>query len=222
MRRRDALLVAALLVALLVSALTAPRLAGLLPRDAPEPERAPPRRAPQPVAAAKDAGRKISVKLYFEKQQEPALQAEEREVAYAADLSEQIRTVVEELIKGSAAGHQPALPPETKVHGVFVSARGTAYVDLSKEAASAGAAGSLGERLSVYALVDSITANFPAIRRVQILLDDKPAETLAGHVDLSRPLPADMTLVAVEAPPLARAPEDAPAAPPTPTPPPAP
>jgi hypothetical protein len=107
---------------------------------------------------------------------------------------------------------------------VFVSARGTAYVDLSKEAAAGGATGSLGERLSVYALVDSITANFPAIRRVQILVDDKPAETLAGHVDLSRPLPADMTLVAVEAPPLVRAPDDA-AAPrpsvPTPTPPPA-
>jgi hypothetical protein len=43
------------------------------------------------------------VKLYFEKQQEPSLQAEEREVVYAADLAEQIRTVVEELIKGSTA-----------------------------------------------------------------------------------------------------------------------
>jgi hypothetical protein len=221
MRRHDALLVAAVLVALLLSALSAPQLAQLLPRDAPEPERAAPRRAPQPVAAAKDAGRKINVKLYFEKQQEPSLQAEEREVVYAADLSEQIRTVVEELIKGSTAGRLPPFPPETKVHGVFVSARGTAYVDLSKEAAGAGATGSLGERLSVYALIDSITANFPAIRRVQILVDDKPAETLAGHIDLSRPLPADMTLVAVEAPPLARAPEDAPAAQPTPTPPPA-
>jgi hypothetical protein len=38
--------------------------------------------------------------------------------------------------------------------------------------------------------------NFPAIRRVQILVDDHPAETLAGHVDLSRPLTPDMTLLA--------------------------
>ena len=223
MRRNDALVIVVLLVALSLSALFAPRLAGvLLPREAMEPAAAPPKRAPAAAAPAADAGKRISVKLYFAKEDVPSLAPEEREVAYASDLSEQIRTVVEELVKGSKEGRLPALPPETKVHGVFVSARGTAYVDLSKEAAASGA-GSLAERLSVYAVVDSIVANFPAIRRVQILVDDKPAETLLGHVDLSHPLPADMTLVAVESPPLARAPEDVPASPlPTPTPPPPP
>jgi hypothetical protein len=222
MRRGDVLMISGLLATLGVAALTAPRLARLLPRQAAEPEGAPERRrAPADAAAGKDAGKKISVKLYFEKEDQPALLPEQREIAYAADLSQQIRTVVEELIKGSAAGHLPPLPPATKVHGVFVSARGTAYVDLSKEASAGGAAGSLGERLSVYALVDSITANFPAIRRVQILVDDRPAETLSGHLDLSRPLPADMTLIAVEAPPLQSAPGEVPAVPPPATPPPA-
>ena len=37
--------------------------------------------------------------------------------------------------------------------------------------------------------MNSLTANFPAVKRVQILVEDKPADTLAGHVDLSRPLP---------------------------------
>jgi hypothetical protein len=221
MRRQDALVIAVLLLALSLSALFAPRLAGLLPREAMEPAPPPPRPAKAAAKPAADTGKKISVQLYFAREDVPALAPEEREVAYASDLSEQIRTVVEELIKGSSHGRLPALPPETRVHGVFISARGTAYVDLSKEAAAAGA-GSLGERLSVYALVDSIVANFPAIRRVQILVDDRPAETLLGHVDLSHPLPADMTLVAVEAPPPVRSPEDAPAAPSTPTPPPPP
>lgn len=221
MRRGDALLIAGLLVVLTLAALSAPRLALLLPREAAEPEGSPQRRrAPAEAAPSRDAGKRINVKLYFEKEQQPALALEDREIAYAADLSEQIRTLVEELIKGSAAGHLPALPPATKVHGVFVSARGTAYVDLSKEATTGASAGSLGERLSVYALVDSITANFPAIRRVQILIDDRPAETLLGHIDLSRPLPADMTLVAVETPPLVRAPDEVPAAAPSATPPP--
>jgi hypothetical protein len=196
-------MVTGLLSVLALGALTAPRLARLLPHGDVPPEPVPPlRAAPAKAALSPDAGKKINVKLYFEREEQPALAPEDREIAYAADLSQQIRTVVLELVKGSAAGHLPPLPPETKVHGVFVSARGTAYVDLSKEAAAGGSAGSMGERLSVYALVDSITANFPAIRRVQILIDDRPAETFAGHVDLSRPLSPDMTLVAAKAPPL--------------------
>lgn len=62
--------------------------------------------------------------------------------------------------------------------------------------ASDGVQGSMGELLAVYAVVDSVTVNFPSVRRVQILLDDRPAETLAGHVDLTRPLRPDMTYVA--------------------------
>ena len=81
---------------------------------------------------------------------------------------------------------------------VFVSARGVAYVDLSKEAAG-GTAGSHEELLSVYSIVNSLTVNFPAVKRVQILVDDRPVATLAGHVDLSRPLPPDMTLLAAAA-----------------------
>jgi hypothetical protein len=163
-----------------------------------------------------DPARKISVRLYFEQQERSALLPEDREIPYSTDLSQQIRTVVEELVKGSLSGHLPPLPAETKVLGVFVSARGTAFVDLSKEATLGGVAGSLGERLSVYALVNSVTANFPAIRRVQILVDDRPAETFAGHVDLSRPLWPDMTLVAVKAPPLEPAPSAPAAASPSP------
>jgi hypothetical protein len=49
-------------------------------------------------------------------------------------------------------------------------------------------------------VVNTLTANFPAVRRVQLLLDDRPSPTLAGHVDLSRPLPSDMTLLAGSTP----------------------
>lgn len=145
------------------------------------------------------AERRISVKLFFEDAERAGLVLEEREVAFSTDLARQIRALVEELIKGSRAGHLAPLPPETRVIEVFVTARGIAYVDLSKEAAQAQVGGSKGELMAVYAVVNSITANFPAVARVQILLEDRPAETLAGHVDLSRPLPPDMTLLAAVA-----------------------
>jgi hypothetical protein len=59
-----------------------------------------------------------------------------------------------------------------------------------------GIQGSTEELLAVYAIVNSVVVNFPAVQRVQILLDGETASTLAGHVDLSHPLSADTTLLA--------------------------
>jgi hypothetical protein len=42
------------------------------------------------------------------------------------------------------------------------------------------------------------------VSRVQIVLDDKPVTSLGGHIDLSRPLPPDMTLVALPPPEVRR------------------
>jgi hypothetical protein len=36
--------------------------------------------------------------------------------------------------------------------------------------------------------VDALTVNLPAITRVQMLIDGKEVDTLAGHVDLRHPL----------------------------------
>jgi hypothetical protein len=166
-----------------------------------------------------EAVRKISVKLFFEGDDRPGLVIEERTVGLSQDLATQIRSVVEELIRGSTQSLVAPLDPATKVLSVFVTARGVAYVDLSKEAAR-GAGGSEDELLTVYAVVNSITANFPSVRRVQILIDDHAAETLSGHVDLSRPLPPDMTLLAVTAlkPLAAPAPSEGPSPAPAPAP----
>lgn len=160
-----------------------------------------------PTAAAAGRGeeaeaeRKISVKLFFEDPEHGGLVSEERTVSFSNDLSRQVRVVVGELIRGSTAGLLASLAPETRILEVFVSARGVAYVDLSKAVADGVGGGSKAELLTVYAVVNSITVNFPAIKRVQILVEDHPVVTLAGHVDLSRPLPPDMTyLVALPSP----------------------
>jgi hypothetical protein len=202
----DRLALVLLLTALVAAAVWAPRLAELLPRPVEEKATRP---APAPAPPRKELAeiqKKISVKLYFEHPEQPALVAEPREIAYAAELPQQLRGLIEELVKGSATGSLGPLPAETKVLAVFLDARGTAFVDVSKEAV-AGGAGSLEERLRVYAIVNSVVANFPAVRRVQILVDDKPVETFAGHVDLSRPLAPDMTLVATQAAPVEASPQ---------------
>ena len=53
--------------------------------------------------------------------------------------------------------------------------------------------GSLSELLTVYALVDSVSANFPHLRQVRLLVDGQPRETLKGHIDISQPVAADFS-----------------------------
>jgi hypothetical protein len=205
MRAGRANLITALgLVALLLAVvLTAPRWTSLLTRtvpgeDAAEDPAASPSPAAEPEAAA-DAKQKINVKLFFVATDQPALVIEDREVEYSADLAGQVRAVVQELVKGSHKGLVSTLAPETRVIDAFV-ANGVAYVDLSGEASSKHPGGSRNELLTVYSIVNSLTSNFPAVKRVQILLDDRQASTLAGHVDLTRPLSSDLTFLAGSAP----------------------
>jgi spore germination protein GerM len=197
-RQANLLSVLGLVLLLVLVAATAPRWARWLQRPLPA-------QADEPAPAAKRADdaapaavpqRSINVKLFFQAADRPGLLIEERPVAFSTDLSRQIKAVVDEVIAGSKSGMLPTMAPETRVLEVFVTARGVAYVSLSKEAAQATGQGSEAELITVYSVVNSLTVNFPAIKRVQILIEDKPTATLWGHVDLTRPLPPDMTLLA--------------------------
>jgi hypothetical protein len=66
--------------------------------------------------------------------------------------------------------------------------------------ASAHPGGSTNELLTIYTIVDALTLNLPAITAVQLLVDGKEVDTLAGHVDLRRPLPKNLALVAEPGP----------------------
>ena len=156
---------------------------------------------PAAVRSAEPEGeRRISVRLYFESAEQGGLVPEERSVPLAGDLARQIQTVMKELVRGSTTGLVATLPPEAQVLEAFVSARGIAYVDFSPEIRQAALGGSQAELVAVYSIVNSVAANFPAVKRVQILIEDKPVTTLSGHVDLSRPLGPDMTFLALPSP----------------------
>jgi len=46
--------------------------------------------------------------------------------------------------------------------------------------------------------VNALTVNLPAIQRVQILIDGKEVDTLAGHIDLRHPLQKQLKWVKAE------------------------
>jgi len=200
-RQADLLTLVGLLALATAVALSAPRWSGLLrePLSSVEDDGEGAPASIEVPAAGTEAARRINVRLYFEAPQTDGLLPEERSIVFATDLASQLKVLVEELIRGSQTGLLPTLPESTRVLEVFVTGRGVAYVNLSREATELPG-GSRSELLTVYSIVDSLAANFPAVRRVQLLVEDRVVTSLAGHVDLSRPLPADMTLVAL--PPL--------------------
>jgi sporulation and spore germination protein len=216
-RQANVLTAVGLSALLATVALTAPRWSALLRSSSGpvEPEDAgPPEAGGGPDGAAAPA-RRINVRLYFEATERDGLLPEEREIALSSDLAQQIRTVVEELAKGpSTQGLQATLPAGTKVQEVFVQAHGVACLSLSADLARGLPGGSRAELLTVYSIVDTVVTNFPAVSRVQLVVGDQLASSLGGHVDLTRPLPADMTLVALEPAPAATpAPAAAPSVP---------
>lgn len=144
------------------------------------------------TAANINAANKVSVRpvqLYFES---PGmlLAPETRNIALPESAAAAMPVVVRELMKGPARPPLGRLfPADTVVRGAYLLPGGTAIVDLGGPTLSQGwGTGSHDELMSVYSLVQSLTANFPEARRVRILVNGTPAETLGGHVSLARSL----------------------------------
>jgi hypothetical protein len=145
-----------------------------------------------PVSAAAPAGRKIKARLFYVSADGTRLVAVERDVPYGEGTVAQAREIVTAQIQPVADPLVSAVPPGTALRALFVSDHGTAYVDLSGAVSSAHEGGIQNELLTVYAIVDALTSNRPAVTAVQILVDGKAVDTLAGHVDLRRPLAKDL------------------------------
>ena len=153
--------------------------------------------APPPPAAPGAPVRKITATLYYVAEDGMALAPVQRDVPFGATVPEQARAIVEAQI-AAAPPRLSAIPAETKLRDVFITERGDAFVDLSSDIVSKHPGGSLDEIFTVYSIVNALTVNLPAITRVQILVDGKEVDTLAGHVDLRHPLAKSLDWVVHE------------------------
>lgn len=135
------------------------------------------------------AARRISATLYYVSADGQRLEAAQRDVLFGATTAQQARYVIEAQLEPAPTGLTNAMPPGVTVNNVFVADNGDAYVDFSVELRQQHPGGSLNEIFTVYTIVHALTTNLPAIRAVQILVGGHEVDTLAGHVDLRRPLP---------------------------------
>ena len=148
-----------------------------------------------PDATAAVDARKIRARLFYIDEQGTALKGVEQEVLYAESTAEQARRIIEAQIAPPPAPHVSAIPAGTKLRTVFFTKAGEIYVDLSAELQTNHPGGTTNETLTVYALVSALTSNLPAVTGVQILIEGKEVDTLAGHLDLRRPFEQDLKWV---------------------------
>lgn len=162
-----------------------------LPRWLVTPESA----TPSPAAAPKPVTvvRRIPGTLFTVSEDGTALTAWTRDIPLGATPAEQARLAVEAELAtaGATDGRVSPIPTGVTVRHVFLTPRGDAYVDLSREILSGHPGGSLNETLTVYAIVHALAANVRGISSVQLLVEGRQVDTLAGHIDLRQPLAAD-------------------------------
>ncbi|MGE5417965.1 MAG: GerMN domain-containing protein [Acidobacteriota bacterium] len=149
------------------------------------------------AASMKEAPKELftqTVALYFSNKQADKLVHETRKITAPAD--EMPTALVKELIRGPViSGGVQTIPSKTKLRALRVTNR-IAYTDFSKEISTQLQGGSAGERMTVYSVVDSL-ARLGGIDKVQFLIEGKKVDSLAGHMDLTKPIAPDYSLIYV-------------------------
>jgi spore germination protein GerM len=169
-----------------------------LPRWYAAPHRAAgsPSGAPAAVAQVEAGDRRIRATLFYVAESGANLVSVDREVPFGEGAVEQAQRLVEAQLQPAAAPLLQAIPEGASLRSIFITDKGEAYVDMSPEISRNHPGGSLEELFTVYAIVNVLTVNLPAITSVQILVDGHEVDTIAGHVDLRRPLVKNLSLLA--------------------------
>lgn len=173
----------------------------------PTPDTTPADLAPPPPPFANDAPAdaavpRIKATLYFASDDGRWLVPTEHEVPLADGVVAQARSILNAQL--TVAAPEPlvtTIPEGTALRGVFVSERNEVFVDLESSIRSAHGVGSFQELMTVYTIVNVLLTNLPTLLEVQILVNGQEVDTLAGHVDLRRPLRKNERLIRPAGPP---------------------
>ena len=141
---------------------------------------------PRPGAPASPT-ETVRVTLFFSDANEGKLHPEERDIAKPAEPGAFLRALFEELARGpTRPGLIGVLPPRIQLRNGFLMPSGEVVLDLAVD--SSLSFGSAEELSIVSSLVDTTLQNVANTQRVRILVNGEPAESLGGHVDLTRPM----------------------------------
>jgi spore germination protein GerM len=126
--------------------------------------------------------------IWFASRQEDALVSERHRVPPCSTPFERAKASLQELIAGPKGDALRTVPTEVKIREVFIDDQGTAYVDFSEALSQTHPGGPWAEMLTLRSIMQTLVANVPEIKRLQILVEGREVETLAGQIDIRRPL----------------------------------
>jgi len=151
--------------------------------------------APQTDVQEEQLSRQVL--LYFADAEGNRLIAERRLVEGCSDESACVQAVVAALAAGPQDVDAPVLPETVVLNALGVDGS-LAALDFNADFINAHPGGTRSELLTIYALADTLAANFPHLRQFNFLVGGAPIETIKGHVDLRQPITPDLSLVQEE------------------------
>lgn len=154
------------------------------PHDALEPELAVAPGAPDAVEVSGPAT------LWFANADATGLVEEERVLEGAVTRDARIAAVIRALAAGPTQGDGVrTLPAGVELQRVFIDDEtSTLYLDFDQTLVTRHPGGTAGESMTLRSIARTVASNFPGIARLQLLVEGEAVESLAGHVDTSKPL----------------------------------
>ena len=175
-----------LVILVLVLAVVAAFLAWYLSRGPGEELRLVP--LTQDMGARELAGTR-GVVLFFVDSHGDATVSRELQLPSRPTTEDEIQAVLEALCDTDPGRNTDrALPLDARPTGVFIDRNtGQVVIDWTRELVSAHPGGSGSEQATLSVILRTLAWNFPELASCVLLVDGAQVETLAGHVDMSRP-----------------------------------
>ncbi len=105
------------------------------------------------------------------------------------ELTKRLSQVVTALIQETPPDFRNTIPRGTELNEVYIDSQQTAYLDFSSHLTDGHIGGTTAEFLTVTAILRTVFDAFPdEVKQIQILINGKEIETIAGHLNLSQPL----------------------------------
>lgn len=141
--------------------------------------------APERALAAPVSGEREKVSLLLAFDDDGVVRPRETTIALPKEAAPRVREIVRALFADYRQKPSPhPIAEGSDVRDVYLLGDGTCVVDLNLAFADGHPSGILLEEMSVVTMVESISANVPAVKRVKFIVEGKDRETLAGHADL--------------------------------------
>ncbi len=129
------------------------------------------------------------VKLFFFQPESLGLVDISQELRLSHGKIERLKQIINALLDGAPPTLINTIPKGTQLYEVYLDDQSTAYLDFSGALSAAHIGGTTAELLTIRTILKTVQANFGEdIKSVQILIEGQEVDTIAGHVDISKPL----------------------------------